>query len=52
MTNNKHVLSWIEEMADLVQPKEFVWIDGSEEQTNALRAQACASGELEPLNPE
>ena len=52
MTNNKHVLSWIEEMADLVQPKEIVWIDGSEEQTNALRAQACASGELEPLNPE
>ncbi|MBE6627366.1 MAG: phosphoenolpyruvate carboxykinase (GTP) [Ruminococcaceae bacterium] len=52
MTNNKHVLDWIKEMSDLVQPEKIVWIDGSEEQTNALRAEACASGELEALNPE
>ena len=38
MTNNKHVLSWIEEMAALVNPTEIVWIDGSEEQAEALRA--------------
>ena len=52
MTNNKHVLDWIKEMSDLVQPEKIVWIDGSEEQTNALRAEACATGELEALNPE
>ena len=52
MTNNKYVLDWIKSMADMVGPKEIVWIDGSEEQTEALRAEACRNGELEPLNQE
>ena len=30
MTNNKTVLSWLEEMKALVTPDEVVWIDGSE----------------------
>ena len=52
MTQNKAVLNWIDAMADMVKPKEIVWIDGSEEQADKLRAIACASGELEALNPE
>ena len=52
MTNNKYVLEWINSMAEMVGPKEIVWIDGSEEQTEALRAEACRTGELEALNPE
>ena len=52
MTKNKAVLNWIDAMADMVKPKEILWIDGSEEQANKLRAIACASGELEALNPE
>ena len=52
MTKNKSVLNWIDAMADMVKPKEILWIDGSEEQANKLRAIACASGELEALNPE
>ena len=52
MTNNKHVLSWIEEMAALVNPTEIVWIDGSEEQAEALRAEACSTGELVKLNQD
>ena len=48
MTNNKYVLDWIKSMADLVNPDKIVWIDGSEEQTEALRAEACKTGELEP----
>ena len=32
MTNNKTVLSWLEEMKALVTPDEVVWIYGSEEQ--------------------
>ena len=52
MTNNKYVLDWIKSMADLVNPDKIVWIDGSEEQTEALRAEACRNGELEPLNQE
>ena len=52
MTTNKHVLDWIASMADMVQPKDIVWIDGSEEQANALRAEACSTGELIKLNEE
>ena len=52
MTSNRSVLNWIEEMKKLVGPDEIVWIDGSEEQLEALRAEACASGELIKLNQE
>ena len=52
MTNNKHVLSWIEEMAAMTQPDKIVWIDGSEEQAEALRAEACSTGEILKLNEE
>ena len=52
MTNNKHVLSWIDEMAKMTQPDRIVWIDGSEAQLEALRAEACSTGEIEKLNQE
>ena len=52
MTNNKHVLSWIEEMKALTQPDKVVWIDGTEEQAEALRAEACSTGEMIKLNQE
>jgi len=52
MTQNKYVLSWIDEMAAMTKPDRIVWIDGSEEQTEALRAEAVASGELTKLNPD
>ena len=52
MTKNIHVTKWIDEMAAMTQPDRIVWIDGSEAQTNALRAEACASGEIIELNQE
>jgi len=52
LTNSKYILDWIEEMVELVNPDKIVWIDGSEEQTEALRAEACSTGELEKLNEE
>jgi len=52
MTNNKHVLSWIDEMAAMTQPDKIVWIDGTEEQAEALRAEACSTGEMTKLNQE
>ena len=52
LTENKSVLSWIEEMKNLVKPDNVVWIDGSEEQLNDLRAQATATGEMIKLNEE
>lgn len=50
MTNNQSVLKWIEEMKALVNPDNVVWIDGSEEQLESLRAQACKTGEMIKLN--
>ena len=52
MTQNKSVLSWIEEMKALVTPDNMVWIDGSEEQIEALRKEACSTGEMMKLNEE
>ena len=52
MTNNKHVLSWIEEMKALTKPDNIVWIDGSEEQLAALYEETLKNGELQKLNEE
>ena len=52
MTKNKFVLDWINEMAELVKPANIVWIDGSEEQAEARRAEACSTGEMIKLNQE
>ena len=52
MTTNKKVLAWIDEMAKMTQPDNIVWIDGSDEQAEALRAEACSTGELIKLNQE
>ena len=52
VTSNKFVNAWIAEMADMVKPSDIILIDGSEEQAEALRKQALASGELIKLNQE
>ena len=52
MTTNKTVLAWIDEMKALVNPDKVVFIDGSDEQVEQLRAEAVAIGELEKLNEE
>ncbi len=52
MTKNTHVLSWIDEMAKLTGPDKIVWIDGTEEQAEALREEACSTGEMIKLNQE
>ncbi len=51
-TTNKTVISWIQDMIDLVSPDNIVWIDGSKEQIEELRAQACSTGEMYKLNQE
>ena len=52
MTNNKTVLKWLDEVKELVNPDKVVWIDGSEEQLEALRKEAVESGEMIKLNEE
>ena len=52
LTQNKSILSWIDEKVELVKPDKIVWIDGSKEQIEALRKEACSTGELIKLNEE
>ena len=52
MTDNKMALQWIEEMKAMLNPDNVVWIDGSKEQLDALRAQAVEDGTLIKLDQE
>ena len=52
MTTNKKVLDFIQETQALCQPERIVWIDGSEEQLEALRKQAVEENILIKLNQE
>ena len=52
MTKNQTVIKWLDEMKELLKPEKVVWIDGSQEQIDALRAEACEIGELHKLNEE
>ena len=52
LTQNKTVIDWIKEKIALVSPDEVMWIDGSEEQLDALRAKACETGEMTKLNED
>lgn len=52
LTTNKSVLSWLDEKIKLYTPDKVEWIDGSKEQVEALRAEACSTGEMIKLNQE
>ena len=52
LTTNKAVLNWVDEMTAIVKPDSVVWIDGSEEQLEELRAIGCSTGEMIKLNQE
>ncbi len=52
MTTNASVLKWLDELKALLNPDRLVWIDGSEAQLEALRAEAVSTGEMIKLNEE
>ena len=49
---NKYVEKFVNESAALTKPDKIVWIDGSQEQIEALRKEACSTGEMIKLNQE
>ena len=49
---NKYVEKFVNESAALTKPDKIVWIDGSQEQIEALRKEACSTGEIIKLNQE
>lgn len=52
LSKNKHLLRWIEKMAELCTPESIYWVDGSEEENSELCAQLVKSGTFIKLNEE
>ena len=52
LSENKHLLRWVEKMADLCQPDAIHWVDGSAEENAKLCAQMVESGTMTKLNEE
>jgi phosphoenolpyruvate carboxykinase (GTP) len=52
LTKNKKLNAWLDEMIALCAPDSVEIIDGSEEQSEKLRAIACSTGEMFKLNQE
>src|SRR3569623_843274 len=43
-TTNKHLIRWVEKMADLCQPANIHWVDGSQEEYDFLCERLVQSG--------
>ncbi len=52
LASNKHLLRWVEKMAELTKPRDIHWVDGSEEENEALCAQMVQSGTFIKLNQD
>jgi phosphoenolpyruvate carboxykinase (GTP) len=52
LSQNKHLLRWVEKMAELAKPDSIHWVDGSEKERDALCAQMVAAGTFIRLNQE
>ena len=52
MVTNQSVNDWVKEMAEMTNPDEIVWIDGSEKQLDLIKQIALETGEMLELNQE
>ena len=50
LSQNAHLLRWIEKMVTLCQPAAVHWVDGSQEEYDMLCAQMVAGGTFVKLN--
>jgi phosphoenolpyruvate carboxykinase (GTP) len=51
MTTNKKLQAWVKEMADMCQPDQIYWCDGSQEENDRLIQELVNVGLAKPLNP-
>jgi len=49
-TTNKHLIRWVEKMADLTQPRFIHWVDGSQEENDKLCDHLVEAGTFFPLD--
>ena len=52
LSSNKHLLRWVEKMAELTKPDSIHWVNGSEQEYDSLCAQMVGSGTFIKLNQE
>ncbi len=52
LSENKHLLRWVEKMADLTRPDAIHWVDGSQQEYDRLCRQMMESGTFIRLNQE
>ena len=50
LTTNKHVIRWVEKMAELTQPAAIHWVDGSQKEDDRQCDEMVASGTFVRLN--
>jgi phosphoenolpyruvate carboxykinase (GTP) len=50
LSENKHLLRWIEKMVELCQPDAVHWVDGSQQEYDTLCAEMVAGGTFIKLN--
>ncbi len=52
LSENNHLLRWVEKMARLTKPANIHWVDGSQEEYDVLCDQLIANGTFTRLNQE
>ncbi len=50
LAENKHLLRWVDKMAELTKPDQIHWVDGSEAEYHSLCAQLVDNGTFIKLN--
>jgi phosphoenolpyruvate carboxykinase (GTP) len=50
LSKNDHLLRWVEKMAELTRPAAIHWVDGSQEENDAICAEMVDSGTFIKLN--
>ena len=51
-TTNTRLLSWVSDWADILQPDDIYWCDGSEEEYNRFAEELVATGTFTKLNED
>lgn len=52
LTKKESLVKWIHKIAAQTQPDAIHWVDGSQEEYDALCAQMVSKGTFQALNPE